>query len=1265
MPGTEKQLRKLYELSLLLSGEPDEIIYQIAGMIAEFYDVRVVVLTEIKNKELYFLCAHVDGELKTDLGHVPLEFTPCALVKEGKQGRFFDQVADIFPQVDFLKQQKAFFYYGVPAMDSTGNVISTTCLLDEKHHEISEQNAELLRIFGQRIAMELERKSSLAKQVLTEEALHHSQSQLYNLTNISPVGIFRLDADGQCIYANDLWCQFSCMTMEQAAGDGWFKAIHPEDRQYVEKAWNNFINNNHELELEFRFLCPQKNITWVMGRASAEKNIAGETAGYIGVLTDITDRKKQEQDSDNVRMKLIEAQNIAHLGFFEHDIETNNTYWSEETYRILGTSPQQTRPGFESFISFVHPEDVAMVMDAREQLLQGALYDIDYRIIKPDGNESILHGEAKIYTDEKNQHHKVVGTIQDISERKHVENALNALAGHSDINDMSSFYKSMVYNLARAYNTQYAFLGLFAEGCTDKVIVQAIWTGDDFGENFEYLLQGTPCADVLNHQMEMVPENVAALYPEDAILAEMGIESYYGAPLITPSGEKIGLITVMNTKPMQVGRWTKSILSLFAQQLASHIERNQIEKEITASQKKLSSILENMQDVYYRTDRGGLLTMISPSGLAVLGYEIDDVLGTPLANLYLNPEARNELLQTLNDNDGRAHNFTAALRHKDGHTIWMSANAQYYYDDQGKVLGVEGVSRDVTQQYIDSLQMRKMSSALEQTADMVLITNREGIIEYVNPMFKKTTGYSKDKLIGKKTNVLKSGRQDNAFYKNLWQTILKGEVFTEVLINKKQDGSIFYQDETITPLKNEGGEITHFIATGRDITPRMENEKHLQYIAHHDALTNLPNRVLFMDRIKRSLTHAKRNSGHAAVLFFDLDRFKNINDTLGHIIGDKLLIEIADRLKNAIREDDSIARLGGDEFAVLVYNTSSESDIAQIAQKILDCLEESAIIDGHSLYTTASIGISLFPDDGEDADTLLKNADIAMYRAKDLGKNNYQFYSKDMSARAVQRLTMENSLRMALKKNEFVLYYQPQVNAQNHTITGAEALIRWQHPELGLVPPIDFIPLLEETGLIVDVGDWVLKTACQQLQNWRQAGHTDLTLSINVSGRQFHGQTFYNRIVELTEKYNVPAEKIELEITENILMDKQKKTIENINKLDNYGFRMAIDDFGTGYSSLSYLQRFRIDTLKIDRSFIKDIEINPDDAAITSAIIAMAHSLKLNIVAEGVETREQLHFLQQQNCQLIQGYFFSRPLTERDMMQLLQNGISQQKTSAV
>ena len=1254
------QLSKLYELSLLLSGRPEDIIYKVAEMIAGFFDVRIVVITEIKGKDIQLLCACIDGEIKTNLGCFPIEITPCAMVKEDSRSRFFDHVSDMFPNVDFLKHQKVSFYYGVPAMGSQGSVISTTCLLGDKHRDLSEKDEELLRIFGQRIAMEIERKAAIERQQKVESELRESQSQLYNLANISPVGLFRTDAEGRCTYVNELWCHFAGMSFEEALGNGWIKAIHPSDKDRVFSEWQQLVQHDQKFELECRFIDDEHKISWMLVRAIAEINSDNEVLGYIGSVTDITLRKEHEIANENYRTKLLEVQHISRTGFFEYDLASDETYWSEEIYQIFGVDAQELKPSFKIFLTFVHPEDVEQVIESRRQLLQGERYDIDYRIINAQGEERFLHGEAKLYFNEQFPSGKIMGVVQDISDRKHIESALSILTDFSYHKNVELLYKKIISSLAQIYQAPYAFLGLYTDDTRERITTQAVWVEKDFADNFEYELKGTPCSDVLNDDVEIVCENAASLYPEDKILSDMSVESYFGVPLITPAGEKLGLISVMDTKPMELGKFTRSILELFSQKVASIIAHNHIETEIKDSQKILSSILENMQDIFYRTDEKGLITMVSPSGEAVLGYKSEEVMGTSLADLYVDSRDRDRLLKAMQENNGAVENFEAALYHKDGHVVWMSANAHFYYDYQGNVLGIEGVTRDVSKQHIAETQMKKMSSAMEQTADMVLIADTNGIVEYVNSAFEEITGYSKAEVLGKKSHVLKSGHHDKAFYGKLWSTILSGNTFNDVMINKKKDGSLFYEDKTITPLKDDDGNVIHFVSTGRDISQRMEHEKRLQYIAHHDALTDLPNRILFMDRVHQALAHARRYHKLAAILFIDLDRFKNINDTLGHIVGDKLLVALSTNLKETVREDDTIARLGGDEFAILVNNITSENDVAPVAQKVLDCLDQVIKIEAHSLYITASIGISLFPNDGEDADTLLKHADVAMYRAKDLGKNNFQFYSKDMSARASHRLLLESGLRQAMKNQEFVLHYQPQVDIHSREIIGFEALIRWHNPDLGLVAPIDFVPLLEETGLIVEVGDWVIDTACCQLKSWQDAGHKNLSMSVNVSGRQFHSADFYDRVVEQVNKYHLPPELLELEITESILMDNQQKTIEIIDQLDAYGFRIAIDDFGTGYSSLSYLRRFRIDTLKIDQSFVRDVIDDPDDAAITSAIIAMAHSLKLDIVAEGVENSQQLEFLMEKNCQLVQGYFFSRPQPAEKISVLLVEGLSPQ-----
>lgn len=553
-------------------------------------------------------------------------------------------------------------------------------------------------------------------------------------------------------------------------------------------------------------------------------------------------------------------------------------------------------------------------------------------------------------------------------------------------------------------------------------------------------------------------------------------------------------------------------------------------------------------------------------------------------------------------------------------------------------------------------QMRKLSSALEQTADSVLITNREGVIEYVNAAFEKTTGYTRDEVIGQNPRLIKSDRHAPAFYKKLWETILAGKVFSDILINRHKNGTLYYEEKTISPLKDHHGQIMHFVSTGKDVTERMHTQERLQFMAQHDALTELPNRLLLIDRLHQALTRAHWHQRLVAVLFVDMDRFKTINDTLGHESGDRLLQTVANRLAACVREGDTVARFGGDEFVILLDDVAAADDIVVIAQKILDSLIEPFVLDNQSLYTTASIGVSLYPYDGKDSSSLLKNADIAMYRAKERGKNTYQFYSADMSARALERLSLESNLRRALDRDEFRLYYQPQVDTRSGAIVGVEALLRWQHPQTGLVLPVDFIPLLEETGLIVPVGEWILNQACEQLKIWHGRGWSALRLAINLSPRQFLAPALGLNIERGLDRIGCVPGMLEFEITEGILLGNTATTLGTLEELRELGVRLAIDDFGTGYSSLNYLSRYAIHTLKIDRSFVRAVADNGDDSVITAAIIGMAQNLRMGVIAEGVENEAQRDFLNTRGCFLMQGNWFSQPLTVEGMTDFLQVG---------
>ena len=554
-------------------------------------------------------------------------------------------------------------------------------------------------------------------------------------------------------------------------------------------------------------------------------------------------------------------------------------------------------------------------------------------------------------------------------------------------------------------------------------------------------------------------------------------------------------------------------------------------------------------------------------------------------------------------------------------------------------------------------QMQQLSSAVEQTADAVTITDAEGNIEYVNAAFSEITGFSKQEAIGHSCSMLKSGRHNAAFYAGLWQSLTEGHTFQDIFINRRKDGNIYYEEKSITPLKDEKGKVTHFISTGKDITEQMATRQRLHHLSSHDGLTDLPNRSLFIDRLSQAISRARWNGRVVAVLFIDLDRFKNINETLGFEYGDSVLQAVATRLTQNVRDGDTVARLGDDEFAILLEDIYQKEDIPVVVEKIIKSLSQIHIFDEHELFVTTAMGISLYPSDGDDAQTLIQNADVAIHHAKESGSNNYRFYESEMNTQSLYRLNMESSLGKALEREEFFLLYQPQINLESGRIIGFEALLRWQHPELGTVSPVEFIPLLEETGMINQVGRWVLRTACQACRTWNELGLHDIKVSVNMSPVQFDNDNISHIVADALSETWLEAKYLEIELTESTIMRSPQKTISVLNELNAMGVTLAIDDFGTGYSSLSYLQKFPIDVLKIDRFFVKDVSKNNGGASIVNAIISMAHSLNMSVVAEGVEDNEQLAFLQEHDCEMVQGFLFSKPVPDETAMQLLKAGV--------
>ncbi len=846
---------------------------------------------------------------------------------------------------------------------------------------------------------------------------------------------------------------------------------------------------------------------------------------------------------------------------------------------------------------------------------------------------------------------------RDRAERQRAERRFREMAEALSGMTGESFFRGLASNLVRVLQVDYAFVGRTSARNPQIIETLAFCDHGRLADNIEYrLVPETVCGSVGCKAVCYFPKGVRKLYPEDEILREFHVEAFVGCPLVDGANNIIGLLAVMHGQPLPNHGQIQAVLQIAAARAAAELERRQAEEH-----------------------------------------------------------------------------------------------------------------------------MRELAGAIEQTADSVLITDAEGVIQYVNHAYEQTTGYSRAEAIGRKPSLVKSGQHDAAFYERLWSTIHRGEPFHDILVNRRKNGELYYEEKTITPLKNERGEITRFVSTGKDITERMQaletlranearlaeaqrmaqlgnweldlasyklawsdeiyrifeidpakfgasyeafieaihpddrelvnstytesvknrtsydiehrllmkdgrikhvhercetfyddtgkplrsvgtvqditerkrTEEQLNYLAYYDTLTGLPNRALLLERLKQATLDAERVDRLVAVMFLDLDRFKYINDTLGHHAGDDLLKAVAKRLEECVRPGDTIARLGGDEFTIVLANVAHVDDVARVARKLIDSFALPFQVDGRELFTTASIGITLYPFDEREAEGLLKNADTAMYHAKERGRNTFQYFTAELNVRAERRLRIETALRQALERNELSLHYQPQVDLKTGQLTGMEALARWKHPELGTVSPVEFIPVAEETGLIVPLGEWVLREACRQIKAWHDTGFSKLQVAVNLSGKQLRQKDFPDRVREILHETKLESRYLDLELTESLLMVDTEETAGIMHALHAIGVSFSVDDFGTGYSSLAYLKRFPIDVLKIDRSFVRDIASDPNDVAIVKTVIAMAHTLGMRVIAEGVETREQLEFLRKQGCDGSQGYYCSMPLSAEEFSELL------------
>lgn len=699
------------------------------------------------------------------------------------------------------------------------------------------------------------------------------------------------------------------------------------------------------------------------------------------------------------------------------------------------------------------------------------------------------------------------------------------------------------------------------------------------------------------------------------------------------------------------------------------IDSHKFRRLLTLSEKKFRAISDESPLGIFVSDSSGKCEYTNQAYQKISGLNFDTSIGANWSSV-VHPDDRKRVLLEWQKAESEQISFKTEFRflRDDQSVVWTRVNSAYLKtgnNASGYIQTLEDISERKIHEIKLKLAQQSLFEAKEQAqvtlnsiGDAVIASDIHGHVTYLNKTAEMMTGWTFEEAIGKPIvqifHIINSVTRE--MVPNPSNQAIKEDIAVSLSSNSvliRRDGLESPIEDSAAPIHNRNGDVSGAVMVFHDVTKSVALALKMAHLAHHDSLTKLPNRLLLEDRIKQAITQANRHKKLAALLFLDLDYFKYINDSLGHTIGDKLLQSVASRLMSCVRETDTVSRLGGDEFVILLAEIEGNHDASHIAEKLLSDLSKPHCIENSDLHITPSIGISIFPEDGSDVETLLKNADTAMYHAKERGRNRYQFFKLQMNTSAVRRMQVEVRLRRATKKNEFILHYQPKFNLSTGELSGIEALIRWQDPKLGLIYPKDFISIAEECGLIIPIGRWVINAVCHQISSWLRSGQHVVPVAINISALEFRHKGFLCAIMEAIKKWNIPANLLEIELTESVLMHEVDASSILLKSLNNLGIRLAIDDFGTGYSSLSYLKLFPIDTLKIDQSFVHDITTDQDDATIVSAVIGMGKKLHQVVVAEGVETIGQLEFLKNELCDVGQGFWFSKPLSAKDFEKFL------------
>lgn len=929
------------------------------------------------------------------------------------------------------------------------------------------------------------------------------------------------------------------------------------------------------------------------------------------LTSEMTRRASLEQElrsSEYHYRGLVES--LSAIAWEAHTADYTYSYVSPHAENLLGYPISQwLQPGF--WQSILHPDDSlwAQAYCASET---SALrnHTLDYRVMSADGRSVWVRDIVSLI--QHGQRPVMRGLMIDISEIKKTEHALR--------------------------QSEQKFASVFRQ-CPDMLVLARLSDGCllEVNEAFEQQM-GLSAAQVIGRTpTELGIWGNQTTGPELLRMIQRSRVRNLEMAFRRSSGELFtGLISA---EPFDLD--TLPALVVVVRDIS---ELKQTEQRLQISEEKFAKAFHSSPDGLLLTRQSdGMLLEVNEGFNRISGYSSEALLNrtTLELGLWVDVKQRLHLLERMG-HEGYVRDFGCLIRRKDGQIRLCEVSSRPL--PIGGEACMLTVARDITERHLMQEKLQLAATVFESTAEGVLITDTRQNISAVNRAFSEITGYAEHEALGETPRLLASGQHDSAFFVAMWHQLAAVGHWQGEIYNRRKDGEVYPCWLTINAVRDRDQVINHFVAVFADISSLKHAQARLDYQAHHDPLTGLPNRTLFESRLQAALSDPGQGNNQGAVLFLDLDRFKHINDSLGHPVGDLLLKGIAQRLKEQVRDVDTVARLGGDEFIILLPGLQHASDAENIANKLLGCFAAPFQAGEHEFFTSASIGTSLYPKDGSDVATLVKNADAAMYRSKAKGRNRVESYTHDLTAQASLRVALEHELRRAIERNELTLNYQPKFSLSNHSLVGAEALIRWNHPSLGEVAPEHFIALAEENGTILQIGDWVLEQACRQMHNWLRLYRPFGPLSINLAGAQLRQPNLLKRIAGLLEEYQLEPGCLQLEITENFIMSQTEEALEILHQLKHLGVQLAIDDFGTGYSSLSYLKRLPLDILKIDQSFVRGLPDDPHDAAIVRAIIALGRSMQLTIIAEGVETPAQQDFLAAEGCEHMQGYIISAPL---------------------